>query len=444
MLLTRRSFPASLAAAAAAFALPPRPKLFILLVAEQFRTEYFDAHAPSLSPGGFQRLLSRGAYFPNCFSQSVNFTASGLATIATGAYPATHGIVAGRWFDRSAASHAISSAQSGLLEATSFPATFLAADPRNRVFGIGMDSRVTRILTNVTPYSPENTQALAPGTSSKLAWTALGATAPPMRTLDPADPANFTALWLASPLSQAAQFAFARDLISSSNLGRAAGTDLLCIVLGSLGSLGLETGASGPLMFDLVSQLDRQLETLLKFLDDSLGENNYQLAFTAAHGIAGAPAQRIAGQDVAAAAAKSADVEAFIYPFLYLRSGNAEAAVKSIPQAAAWYTASGQCSHTGLIRRRLRNSFYPQRSGDAIIAYAPNVTEDFAHGRGVSYGSIYNYDARVPLVLYGPQFRAAEIEDSVQLTDIAPTLCRALGAGLPSTSSGRVLGQAFQ
>jgi predicted AlkP superfamily pyrophosphatase or phosphodiesterase len=439
-MLTRRAFQLSLAAAPAAFALPPRPKLLALLVAEHFRTDYLDSHAATFSAGGFKRLLG-GAFFPNCFQQSVSFTANGLATIATGTYPATHGIVADRWFDPAA--HSIASAQFDFLEATTFSAGFLAADSRNRVFGIGQDSRVTRILTGVTPYTPDSTKSLGPDMSARLEWTATGSSVVPMRTLDPGNPKDFETLWRSSPMSQAAQFSFARELIGGNKLGRADGIDLLCIFLGSLGALGLEGGATNPLIFDMVNQLDRQVEGLLKFLDDTVGENAYQVAFTAAHGIADMAQQRIAAQDVATALAKQCDLEAYVYPFVYVRSGDADAAVKALPQAAAWYTASGACSHTGLIRRRLQNSFHARRSGDAIIAYAPNVSEDFAKGRGVSYGSIYNYDTRVPLIFYGPQFRNAEIEDSVELTALAPTLCRALGADLPSTSSGRVLGDAF-
>jgi predicted AlkP superfamily pyrophosphatase or phosphodiesterase len=454
MIISRRAFNAALATAASggiSFALPPRPKLFVLIVAEHFRPEYFDSHAGALSAGGFQRLLANGAYFPNCFQQSTTFTASGLATIATGAYPSVHGIVADRWYDRSGspAANAVASAQADFLEATTFPGAFLAADPRNRVFGIGFDSRITRILTGVTPYTPDNAKSFAPDTSAKLAWNAIGATSTtPMRTLDPADSKDFNALWRASPVSQAAQFSFTRELVSRDKLGRGDGIDLLGIVLGSIGALGLETGANSPLVFDIVTQLDREVETLLKWLDDTVGENSYQVAFTAAHGIADAaiqrtPAQYVQGKDIVAAVSKVCDVEAYIYPFLYLRAGNPQAACKAVAQAAAWYTSSGVCSTTGLLERRLQNSFHPRRSGDAIIAYPPNSVEDFAGGRGVSYGSMYNYDTRVPLLLFGPQFRAAEIQDSIELTDVAPTLAAALGTALPSSSSGRVLGEAF-
>jgi predicted AlkP superfamily pyrophosphatase or phosphodiesterase len=441
MKVTRRAFQLSLAAATTAFGLPQRPKLMVLLVAEHFRTDYFDSHAASFCPGGFKRLLGGAAFFPNCFQESVSFTANGLATIATGAYPATHGIVADRWFDSSA--HLIASAQADFLQATTFSASFLAADSRNRVFGIGQDSRVTRILTGVTPFTPDSVKALAPDTSAKQDWTATGAGVIPMRTMDPANAKDFEALWRSSPLSQAAQFTFARELITGNKLGRADGVDLLCLSLGSLGALGLETGANSPLVFDMVNQLDRQIEALLKFLDDSLGENSYQVMFTATHGIADSAQQQVSAQAVASALSRNCDLEAYVYPFVYLRSGDAEAAVKALPQAAAWYTSTGACSHTGQVRRRLKNSFHNRRSGDAIISYAPNVSENFANGRGVSYGSIHNYDCRVPLILFGPQFRVAEIEDQIELTAVAPTLCRALGVQFPSSSSGRVLGDAF-
>jgi predicted AlkP superfamily pyrophosphatase or phosphodiesterase len=441
MILTRRAFHLTVAAATAALALPPRPKLMVLLIAEHFRTDYFDSHASTFTAGGFKRLLSNGAFFPNCFQQSVTFTANSLATIATGAYPSTHGIVADRWFETNA--HSVVSAQSDLLQATTFSTTFLAADPRNRIFGLGPDSRVTRLLTGVTPYTPDSEKSLAPDPSVKQDWVAAETAVAPMRTLDPSNLKNFNALWRSSPMNQAAQFSFARDLVTNNKLGRADGIDLLCLSLGSLGALGLETGANSPLIFDLVNHLDRQIEMLLKFLDDTVGENAYQVAFTAAHGIADTATQHIAAQTVAAELQKHCDLAAYVYPFVYLRSGTPEAALKALPQAAAWYTASGACSHTGLLRKRLQNSFYTRRSGDAIIAYAPNAAEDFSTGRGVSYGSIYNYDTRVPLIFFGPQFRPAEIEDAVELTSIAPTLCRALGAALPSSSSGRVLGDAF-
>jgi arylsulfatase A-like enzyme len=84
-----------------------------------------------------------------------------------------------------------------------------------------------------------------------------------------------------------------------------------------------------------------------------------------------------------------------------------------------------------------------KRSGDVMLSYRPEYVEDFGAGRGVSYGSLYNYDARVPLIFYGPQFRAGVFESPVEAVDVAPTLARVIGIAEPSSAAGRVLGEAL-
>ena len=76
-----------------------------------------------------------------------------------------------------------------------------------------------------------------------------------------------------------------------------------------------------------------------------------------------------------------------------------------------------------------------------MLSYRAEYIEDFGPGRGVSYGSLYNYDVRVPLCFYGPQFRAGVYESPVESVDVAPTLARVLGVAAPSSSIGRVLGE---
>jgi arylsulfatase A-like enzyme len=108
-----------------------------------------------------------------------------------------------------------------------------------------------------------------------------------------------------------------------------------------------------------------------------------------------------------------------------------------------YYTAGGDCSVRDEWEQRFRNSYFPGRAGDVMLSYRPEYVEDFGLMRGVSYGSLYNYDIRTPLCFYGPQFRARVFEDPVAAVDIAPTLARAMGVAPPSSSSGRVLGEAF-
>jgi hypothetical protein len=146
-------------------------------------------------------------------------------------------------------------------------------------------------------------------------------------------------------------------------------------------------------------------------------------------------------------------VTRYLYPFLYLDTSGfrdpeplrraAGQAALTHPAVAGFYTAGGYCSTTDGWRERFRNSFHSTRSGDLMLSYLPEYVEDFGQGRGISYGSLYNYDARVPLCFYGPQFTAGVFESPVQSVDVAPTLARAIGVGQPSTSQGRVLGEAF-
>src|ERR1700730_17317180 len=115
----------------------PRPKLIVLLISEQFRSDYLDLYGNFLSAGGFRRLTADGSYFPECQMVATTFTSGGLATIATGAYPQVHGIVADAWYDRPTKKPVPASPQA--LQATTLADEVAAADPGNRIFAISLD-----------------------------------------------------------------------------------------------------------------------------------------------------------------------------------------------------------------------------------------------------------------------------------------------------------------
>ena len=155
---------------------------------------------------------------------------------------------------------------------------------------------------------------------------------------------------------------------------------------------------------------------------------------------------------------KNRYVERYVYPFVYLNHAQlrrfdidprkarrlaGEAALRHAPGVVAYYTADGECSRSGEWRRRFQNSFHALRCGDLMLAYEPKAVEQYGAGRGISYGSLYNYDVETPLLLYGPQFRAHTVNSAVDAVDIAPTLARAMHVAMPSSSSGRVLAEVF-
>jgi predicted AlkP superfamily pyrophosphatase or phosphodiesterase len=78
----------------------PRPKLVVLLVVDQLRADYVDRYGADWK-GGLHRLLAEGAWLPGArYPYLETFTCPGHATIGTGTYPHTHGLVLNKWYDR--------------------------------------------------------------------------------------------------------------------------------------------------------------------------------------------------------------------------------------------------------------------------------------------------------------------------------------------------------
>jgi predicted AlkP superfamily pyrophosphatase or phosphodiesterase len=81
-------------------AAPPVPKLVVLLVVDQMRSDYVDKLRGRWT-GGFHRLLTEGAWFRQANYPYFNtVTCAGHATIGTGALPSAHGMVLNGWYDR--------------------------------------------------------------------------------------------------------------------------------------------------------------------------------------------------------------------------------------------------------------------------------------------------------------------------------------------------------
>jgi predicted AlkP superfamily pyrophosphatase or phosphodiesterase len=92
--------PAPRAEAAKVSKAPARPKLVVLLVVDQMRADYVDKFRGQWS-GGLKRLVDEGAWFRDAaYPYAATETCVGHATISTGSFPATHGMVANAWWDR--------------------------------------------------------------------------------------------------------------------------------------------------------------------------------------------------------------------------------------------------------------------------------------------------------------------------------------------------------
>ncbi len=89
-----------LAAGMAAAAPAPPPRLVVVLVIDQMRGDYVERYGFQWT-GGLRRLVDEGAWFRRAaYPYATTVTCAGHATISTGAFPRTHGIVGNSWFDR--------------------------------------------------------------------------------------------------------------------------------------------------------------------------------------------------------------------------------------------------------------------------------------------------------------------------------------------------------
>ncbi len=94
-----------LATAATAFAgdagRPSTPRLIVQITVDQLRGDLPTRYRDRLGKGGFRYLLEHGVHYANAhYLHATTETIVGHATLATGAHPAAHGMVANVWYDR--------------------------------------------------------------------------------------------------------------------------------------------------------------------------------------------------------------------------------------------------------------------------------------------------------------------------------------------------------
>lgn len=76
------------------------PRLVVLLVLDQFPSEYFELYGSQWTQG-LRRLLDDGAVFTEgAYPYGGTATCAGHSTIGTGSFPHRHGMVSNEWYDR--------------------------------------------------------------------------------------------------------------------------------------------------------------------------------------------------------------------------------------------------------------------------------------------------------------------------------------------------------
>ena len=298
-----------------------------------------------------------------------------------------------------------------------------------------------------------------------------------------------------SPFTNEILVSFAEGAIVNEHLGEDDDTDVLTVSFSANDYVGHRFGPYSQEVMDVTLRTDRNIATLLDFIDSRIGLANTLVAFTADHGVSPIPEHAAAlglgggripfdavmGKIQAAISArynpqgKKPDPTAdyllqfqeagswrqwFINNNLYFNydalkrdgidveefSQVVVRAALSVPGIARCFSRlqllRGATSVTDPIERRALHGFYPARSGDVVMVAEPY--KYIAETITATHGSPYSYDTHVPTIIMGPGVNAGRYLEAATPADIAPTLSALLRITAPSNSTGRVLIEALK
>ena len=288
-------------------------------------------------------------------------------------------------------------------------------------------------------------------------------------------------LFRASPAFDGATLALSAGLVREMQLGKGTAPDLLAVGLSATDYVGHRYGTEGQEMCLQMLSLDRDLGDFFAFLDREVGD--YAVVLTADHGGKDIPErERAAG--VAGAARVDPAISAsnvgkalaarFGLPGSLLYGSNfgdiyvdrsvamgqrarvlsaALATYRAHPQVAAVFT-NEQLVRTPMptttpdnwtLIERARASFDNRRSGDFVVLLKRDITPiaDTKGGYVSTHGSVWDYDRRVPIILWRSGYPAQNIDLPVQTVDILPSVAAMLGLTITADSiDGKCLSQA--
>jgi predicted AlkP superfamily pyrophosphatase or phosphodiesterase len=331
----------------------PRPKLVVLLVVDQMRADYVDKFRGQWT-GGLKRLVDEGAWYRSAaYPYAATETCVGHATISTGSFPSTHGMIANQWWDRASqklvtctadptvqnSGYAGTPAKGGDSAVRMLMPSFaeelkFQTGGATRVVTFSLKARaaitmaghkgdaatwfenggwVTSSAYGTMPFIETYAKAHPIkedyGKTWKLALPeneyfydekATGAAPPAGWNLtfphalrgkgDSAEPdVEFYEQWATSPYADDYLTQLAETAVDSLGLGKSGATDFLGVSYSSIDYVGHSFGPRSREIQDILITLDRNLAELFAHLDRKVGRGNYVVALSADHGVVPVP-----------------------------------------------------------------------------------------------------------------------------------------------------------
>jgi len=345
---------AVLVAAAPMLAASSTPRLVLQITVDQLRGDMPGRYADRLTDGGFRYLMEEGTWYIDAHYRHANTeTAVGHATLATGADPARHGIVANDWIDQKTGAFVYNTeddrhhiigrepkAHEGVsprnLAASTFGDELVVYNGgRSRVFSVSVKDRGAilpgghagkafwfskssgNFVTSTYYYDGypawvKQWNAAKPADVFKgKSWELLNDRAtyvhgrmddrPYEADLKPlgrtfphplgGDTKYFYLLLTLTPIGDMLTLDFAKALIKNEKLGHndTGAADYLQISFSSTDYVGHLFGPSSLEIEDNILRLDRTLAELFRFVDEKVGLGNTLIVLSADHGAPEAP-----------------------------------------------------------------------------------------------------------------------------------------------------------
>ena len=292
----------------------------------------------------------------------------------------------------------------------------------------------------------------------------------------PADPARAAAELPYTPWMDELTIAAALEGLQALDLGRGSSTDVLAVSLSATDYIGHRYGPDSREQHDNILRLDRTLGAFIDSLYKLRDSSTIVFALTADHGVTsypelvakrgGRPAPARYDLRPAVTGLRSAlrlyrvDTTAVTLdgPLVYVDRGAFATAkvdpepilqrfidvvrrTPSIARVDRVRDLAGRDTVRDAVTRRWLHQIPPDSPVEYVVT--PMQGTYAAEAAIAEHGLPYDDDAHVPVIFYGPWFRAARFGERALVADMAPTLASVIGVPPTERVDGHVLSQAI-
>ena len=264
--------------------------------------------------------------------------------------------------------------------------------------------------------------------------------------------------------------------LKGEQLGKSNYTDMLCVSFSSTDYVWHSFGPKSVEIEDTYLRLDLDLQQFFIELDQQVGKGNYLVFLTADHGAAEVPAY-LKRNKIPAGLVDENEIEKKLKEHLFSTFGDSlvlncsnqqvflnHAKIKekkldlySTQNATAHFLLEqngvaetykaedlkNQSFVKNSFKALLQNGYHFKRSGDVLFRF-PVAYFDAVMKKGTTHGAEFSYDTHVPLFFMGWGIKKGSTVDSVDITDIAPTICTLLNIPFPNGCVGNPIEDLFE